>query len=131
MRASLSVGRGLRSRARGGPCAADAAPRRALAGARGTRGPHGRGGVPRRVRPRAAGESDGDPAAPRRVESTGLRHGDAHGDGAEGWWRSVEVGEGEWRYLPQPPPTSTNLPRPAFLRLRNGRPLLPRALANE
>src|SRR5881296_2115358 len=106
MRASLSVGRGLRSRARGGPCPADAAPRRTLAGARGTRGPHGRGDVPRRVRPRAAGESDGDPA--------GLRHGDARGDGAEGWWRSVEVGEGEWRYLLQPPPTSTNLPRPAF-----------------
>src|SRR6266550_2499226 len=38
-----------------------------------------------------------------------------------------KVGEGEWRYLPQPPPTSTNLPRPAVSRLRNGRPLLPRA----
>src|SRR5213592_1463030 len=114
MRASLSVGRGLRSRARGGPCAADAAPRRALAGARGTRGPHGRGGVPHRVRPRAAGESDGDPRPAGRMGTHSVRDGNACGDGAEGWWRSVEVGEGEWRYLPQPPPTFTNLPRPAF-----------------
>src|SRR5438132_5281975 len=131
MRARLSVRRQLRRRPRGGPRAADGAPRRAAAGARGVRGAHDAGARGRGVRRRTTAARVGTPSTARRLESARIRDGNARRYRAGGWWRTEKVREGWGRCITeQPPPTSPdlpNLPRPAFSRLCNGGPPLPRA----
>src|SRR6184192_956112 len=79
---------------------------------------YGGGRVAGRVRPGAGAASDRNPSLARGLGARPVRDGDAGGDLAAGWWRSVEVGEGRWRVASsQPPPSSTNLHnlhRPAF-----------------
>src|SRR5712691_6676283 len=82
VRAGLSVGGELRPRPRGGPRAADGAPRRVAAGARGARGADQRGRVTRRVRHGAACEGDGNPTATGGMGTSAIRDGDVGGDAA-------------------------------------------------